>query len=144
MSIERIVDPRHWRFARRLFQRSREFFFTKQPSDTQLLVDADIDKLRRSLGRSHFTNSWELSYNYEGEDMNMRRPEYVEDGYGWYQLHLRGYDRPGGVAVSVHFELEPTAYPGKHLDLVNVSIEEGVERLTPILDELGYEYELKR
>jgi len=142
MSLIRKLDPRHWRYIRRTFNAIRLSLFSKDPRPSQVSVDASIEEVRAALGRRHFTNAWELSYHYNGEDLNMRRPEYVDDDYNWYQLHIRGFERDdGGVDLHAHFELEPTAHPYGHIEGTNFNISRGAEMLVDILDEEGFEYE---
>jgi hypothetical protein len=116
--VIRRLDPRHWKLVRRAFDRLRSTFFTVPGKDPQLYVRAaTVDEVRIALGRANFTNSWELSYNYLGEDGNLRRPIYVEDAERpWQQDHARLFDRgEAGVEVHAHREAEPTEYPHAHL-----------------------------
>jgi len=143
MSLITKLDPRHWRYAKRLFGIVRHTLFTVGGTGTQITTDATLDEVRRALGARHFTNSWELSYRYEGEDLNMRRPEYKDDEYEWYQLHVRGFEREdGGVDLTAHMELEPTAHPYKHIAEEQFSLNAGVHMLGSVLDDAGIEYEL--
>lgn len=141
MSIVTKLDPRHWRTIRRVFNGIRNRYFTVNVERRQFVVDTDIETLRHELGRRHFTNAWELSYQYKGEDMNMRRPEYVDDKYGWYQLHIRGFKTGSGVELITHLELEPTAHPYDHIAETNYSEDRGAEMTAEILDDIGVSYE---
>lgn len=114
----RKLDPRHWKLIRRAFDRIRSTFFRIPGKEPQLYVQgATVDEVRHALGRRHWTNSWELSYHYEGEDGNLRRPIYLEDAdRPWQQDHARLFDRgEAGVEIHAHREAEPTAYPYAHL-----------------------------
>jgi len=144
MSAITKLDPRHWRSVRRLFNTIRVSLFTSNAGSgrAQIEVDASLDEVREALGKRYFTNAWELSYHYEGEDLNMRRPEYVDDEYNWYQLHIRGFEQDDGtVLLYAHLELEPTEYPYEHLNGTNFSDSKGYEMMTPLLDDAGIEYE---
>lgn len=138
------LNPMYWRILKRLVSHVRVAVGTVDVDSRQLRCpNLTVEELRKLLGERHFTNSWELSYRYEGEDLNMRRPEYVHDEYNWYQLHARGFDTDGGgVEISVHVELEPTEYPAEHLSETNFSLSGGVSRLRELFDEAGVEYEL--
>lgn len=142
MSLVRKLDPRHWRAIKRAFDVIRRDYFTVSGVPPQFRLHVGADELRRVLGQEHFTNSWELSYRYEGEDLNMRLPVYQDDEYNWYQLHVRGFIQDDGtVDVHVHLELEPTEYPYKHINDINFSPEDGATMLADLLDANDIEYE---
>lgn len=140
--VVRKLDPRQWRTVRRTFDLIRQKFFTVDVYPVQLRLDTTIDGLREELGRRHFTNAWELSFRYKGEDLNMRRPEYVDDEYEWYQLHVRAFETDEDyIEVHVHLELEPTAYPYEHVNDIEFSDEAGLDMLTNLLDDAEIDYE---
>lgn len=114
MKLPRLA-PRVLRGAKRLFGRARQTLFSREASAPDMRVDCSLDELRRVLGDRYFTNAWELSWHYRGEDLNMRRPKRYDDDYEWYQTHVRAYERDGTVLVEMHEDLEPTAYPYYHL-----------------------------
>lgn len=137
-----------WPVVRWAFRAARKLFATVEvPEQDHLVTSASIDDLREALGRAHFTNGWELSYHYRGEDLNMRRPEYVDDdpaGRPWYQLHVRGFEHANReVSLFPHLEYEPTEYPELHLHEVNFNVDEALSMLADVLDEAGVDYELK-
>lgn len=123
---------------------ARRLFFGREPSDVPMLyVKADIDRLRRFFGRRCFASNWLLSYHYYGEDLNMRRPEYVDEArFSWRQIHIRGFDRGTGVALQAHSEPEPIAHVRAHLEKREVEIRATLARVSRILDKspFGYRY----
>lgn len=125
-----------WRHVRLLFWSLRSSLYRRDPEQTSLRAECSLDELRRVLGEVHFTNAWELSYD-KGEDLNMRRPEYRDDEWEWYQTHVRGYERDGGVEIAVHTELEPSEYPTQHLHNVNFTRDEGIQAIESILTLAG-------
>lgn len=71
----------------------------------------------------------------------MRRPEYVDDEYNWYQLHVRAFERDDGtVGIHAHLELEPTEHPHEHIMETNFDAQKGADMLAEVLDEAGVEY----
>lgn len=136
------LDPRHWRIIRRTFDSIRQTYFSKKARNTQFRVNVGIDELREELGKLHFTNGWELSYQYKGEDLNMRRPQWRDDQYNWYQLHVRAFEVEGKdyVEVHAHYELEPTEHPYGHIQGTNFEINTGADMFEDILDDLQLPY----
>lgn len=133
-----------WPLLRWTLRNFRKFLFSRQPSKQKyLVVDEDIAKIRRILGQNHFANSWELSYHYYGEDVNLRRPEYDESSdRPWRQLHIRGFIMSNGeLKLLGHTELEPTEYPEGHLHNEDLSVRDGIFKLKKILDSEEIEYE---
>lgn len=138
-----------FRTLKMAFYQLRAIGFTvERPDQPHIVTDAEIEEVQRVLAEAHFTNSWELSYRYRGEDLNMRRPLYLRDEYHWYQLHVRGFDPSdppdtdgGSLRLHAHTELEPTEYPKKHLAEDEFYVTEGLLRLGQVLDgEIEYEY----
>lgn len=136
-----------WPVVRAAYRTARRLFFSRSPPEQDHLVtSASLDDLRAALGRRHFTNAWELSFHYEGEDLNMRRPVYFGNDVErpWYQTHVRGFEHGNGeVTLYAHFEYEPTAYPEAHLHGENLHVGEGTSRLSQALDDAGIQYESK-
>lgn len=122
----------------------RKTFFTKQRSESPAyLVDLDKPEVVALFGRHFFEPGWELSYNYMGEVLNIRRVEYREETeYDWWQVHIRGYHHDGGgIELAAHFETEPTEHPDAHVDLVGLETEYGMDTVGRILETEGIEYE---
>lgn len=136
-----------WSELKRLFYQFRQRFFSKpRPERVHLETDADLDTVREELGSLFplisqaseemgfvggfgFTNGWEISYRYYGEDLNMRIPVRLDDDYRWYQLHIRGFEGAGIELenwLDVHLELEPSEYPEGHLNGVNYRVSKAI------------------
>lgn len=132
-----------WPLLRRAYRLLRRRFFTVPVPDTTIVhAGPPVETLRVIFGKAHFTNGWELSYAYHGEDLNMRRPEYDEtDARPWKQTHVRGFTQPDGSTVLIaHYEYEPTAYPDAHLHEENFEIARGVDAVRNVLDAADVTY----
>lgn len=122
----------------------RKTFFTKQRVETPaFLVELTKPEVERLFGRHHFEPGWELSYNYLGEVLNLRRVVYVDDRpYEWWQVHIRGYHHDdGGIELTAHFETEPSEHPDAHVEMYGLDVDRGMGEIQPILDEEGVDYE---
>jgi len=130
---------------RRTFDHLRERFYTIDGKDPQIRVhDVTVDELREAFGRRFWTNGWELSYHYEGEDANMRRPIYLpKRECPWQQDHLRAFEIEDGVELHVHREPEPTEHPAAHLDAgEHQQYDPAIESVSSLLVDLDLTYEL--
>lgn len=142
--MRRLIDPRiiPWKAALKGYWTVRETFFAAPKKDPNLRVYADADDLRATLGTAFFTNEWEFSYD-EGEDINMRRPEYVgtrEGSERWCQVHVRGYVEGEYIDLACHHELEPSENPHGHLNAKHFHRDWGATIVKAILDA---EYEVE-
>lgn len=133
---------------------TRKTVFTKdKPDNPAFFVTMSEEEVVELLGGEYFEPSWELSYSYRNETLNLRRVQYVPDhplGYEWWQVHIRGYLHRAGeefetdtFELAPHFELEPTEYPRPHVEHVGLEIERGAEALRDVLDAHGVEYEYR-
>lgn len=123
----------------------RKTFFTKPRSVTPAyLVDMTKPEVVRLFGRNHFEPGWELSYNYLGEVLNLRRVEYVDhDRYNWWQVHIRGYHHDGdggGIELTAHYETDPSEHPDAHINLYDLDVDRGMNAIQDILDDEDVEY----
>lgn len=123
----------------------RKTFFTKKRSPTPaLLVDMTKAEVVRTFGRHYFEPGWELSYNYLGEVLNVRRIQWVDhEQYNWWQVHIRGYlHDDGGIELTAHYETEPSEHPDAHIDLYGLDIDHGMDVIQGILDseEVDFQY----
>jgi hypothetical protein len=128
-----------WELIKLAFWNLRTMYFTKPEPSMQLRVESNLEEMHRVFGKAHFTGAWELSYDL-GEDLNMRRPEYEDDEYEWYQTHVRVYGRGDYCEIHVHYELCPTEYPQEHIAEVNYTREPGLQNTKDILTEAGIEW----
>ena len=121
----------------------RKTFFTKPRSVTAAyIVDLTKPEIVGLFGRNYFEPGWELSYNYLGEVLNLRRVEYVDDGpHDWWQVHIRGYPhRDGGIELTAHFETDPSEHPDAHVRLYGLDVDYGMEVIRTILEDEGVDY----
>jgi len=132
------------RSVKRLAGYTRFILSGSRSGGRDLRVEADEDTVRDALGDAFFTNGWELSWHYKGEDMNMRRPLRLDDQYEWYQTHVRGYvDDDGTVYLEAHEDLEPTEYPYWHLyppEDAARNQRRALADVAEVLDDNGIEY----
>lgn len=129
---------------RRSFWWVRKTFFTRPRSETPaFLVELDKPAVESIFGRHHFEPGWELSYNYHGEMLNLRRVVYSDqERYEWWQVHIRGYKHPdGGLELTAHYETEPAEHPDAHIDLYGLDVAHGMEVVEGLLQEHDVEYE---
>ncbi|MFW5917994.1 MAG: hypothetical protein ACOCR0_00780 [Haloferacaceae archaeon] len=120
----------------------RKTFFTQPQSPTPAyLVDRTKPEIVRLFGRRYFEPGWELSYNYHGEVLNLRRVEHVDDGtYEWWQVHIRGFLHDEGIELTAHYETEPAEHPDAHVRLEGLDIGKGMDVVETILEEEEIEY----
>lgn len=128
---------------RRSYWWVRKTFFTRPRSETPaFLLEATKPEVESLFGRHYFEPGWELSYNYHGEILNLRRVEYVDDGeYDWWQVHIRGYEHgERGIEITAHYETEPAEHPDAHIDLHGLDVGHGMEVVRGILEEESVDY----
>ena len=123
----------------------KRFFAGNPPSGRHFLVDASLDGIEAALGRQSYAPNWEFSYYKRGEVLNLARVVHEErtvDGrrYEWWQTHVRGWNRPDGIALHGHWELEPTEHANDHLDGVGFDSERGLSNLQAALEQSALSY----
>lgn len=120
----------------------RKTFFTKPRTPTpSYLVDMGKPEAVQLFGRRHFEPGWELSYNYHGEALNLRRVEHVGGGeYDWWQVHIRGYPHKSGIELTAHYETEPAEHPDAHISLHGLDVDHGMAVVREILEDAGVDY----
>lgn len=139
-----------WFFVRG-FRWGRKTFFSKPRSKTPaVFVKMGVGEAQELLGNHFFEPGWETSYEYHGEDLNMRRAECVngeESNIRWWQVHIRGYcheqDDAGTctkLELAGHFEPEPLEHPKKHASGEFIDIPRGNEVLVELLEENSVPY----
>ncbi|MFB6189351.1 MAG: hypothetical protein ABEI57_05660 [Halapricum sp.] len=142
MSLSRLP----WRAIHDVVSRIRRTVFTVPRPDqtlitTPLEVAAVADRLQQA---AHFEDGWLMSYNYMGEDANLRRPAgtWTKDGREiQMQLHVRLFARDdGGTDLLVHYEPAPMQHPKLHLLGIGYSVAEAINRTTAVLEELSIGY----
>lgn len=122
----------------------RRYIFARDPTDVDYMIvkDTDTDDLRQLLLSRGLVKGDYASYYYFGEELNMVRGMYKDDEYEWYQYHVRGFDNDEGTELRPHTELYWRIYPRKHMELINLSVEEGIEMTVDILKETDLEYDI--
>lgn len=140
-----------WRALRRSLYLVRRAYFSVPRPDTNGLLVANpsgtdrplLDRIRAVLGEQHFApNHW--SYLYRGETLNVRRVIHDETrvvGLEYFQEHIRGFPHPGGLELIAHFEPDPVEHSRAHLSDQYVDWEEGMDRLTAVLDAADEDYD---
>lgn len=122
----------------------RKTFFTKQRSATPAyLVEMTKPAVVQLFGHHYFEPGWELSYNYLGEVLNLRRVEYADGReYEWWQVHIRGYwHAEGGIELTAHYETEPSEHPDAHTRLYGLDVDRGMTAIESILENEGVDYQ---
>lgn len=122
----------------------RRYVFAKKPEEVDYMVvdGATSDELQRLFFTQGLVKGDYASYYYYGEDLNMVNGMYRDDEYEWYQYHVRGFETDVGIELRPHTELYWRLYPRKHIKLVNLDVEEGIEMTKQLLDETGFEYDV--
>lgn len=132
------------RNLRRSFWWVRKTFFSKPPSETPaFLVELTKPEVVGFFGRHHFEPGWELSYNYHGEVLNLRRVEYDhKENYEWWQVHIRGF-RHGDdhIELTAHYETEPAEHPDAHINLYGLDVPKGMTAIRELMERDGIEFE---
>lgn len=80
-------------------------------------VEEDPEDLEADLRGRHFEGLY-LSYNYEGQVLDLRRPEGVDGDSRQLELHLRAREHPDedGLEVLAHLELSRYEHKGGHIN----------------------------
>lgn len=124
----------------------RRFIFAREPLDVDYMTveTTDTDDLRRLFLSDGMMKGDYASYYYFGEDLNMVKGMYKDNEYEWYQYHVRGFDTSDGTILRPHTELYWRIYPKKHIKLIDLDVEEGIEMTKDVLDENDVEYDVVR
>lgn len=123
----------------------KRFFAGDPPSGRHLLVEAPLEEIEAALGRQSYAPNWEFSYYKRGEVLNLARVVHEERTakgrtYEWWQTHVRGWDRPDGIALHGHWELEPTERANDHLEGVGFDAKRGMANLQDALERSALSY----
>lgn len=129
-----------WDTIKYAFQQVRHSKFTVGHEPPYVQTNSTIDEIEDILVDNHFGPWNTLSFNYKGEDLNMRRIECVKKENGeklWLQTHVRVFSTPDGAKVKAHRELCPIEHPGMHIEEVEFSEALGMKTVRDILQEEG-------
>jgi len=120
----------------------RRYFAVPWPERAPSVVidhsPAEIDAVLR--GQHHFEPGETFSYHYEGELLNLRRPEGVEDVNGrpvQMQGHIRARRVDSGWEYVAHVEPDPDGHPRLHL--AEVGFRWSRDYLLAVLDTAGFQ-----
>lgn len=83
---------------------------------TLIVTDRDVEELEHDLRAWHYEGLY-LSYNYEGQVLDLRRPEGVSNDGKQLELHIRARDSPDeeGLEVLAHLELSRYEHKRDHI-----------------------------
>jgi hypothetical protein len=138
-----------WRAVRKSLRTLRDQYFEKpRPRGVPALaVDASLDELEAALREHHFEYP-PASYDYAGEDLNLRRPAgtvpHPETGATLpVETHVRAFETDVDRLLCIcHYEASRYEAPGPHLDGTVYSWTQGRKHLASVLDDANLAYDL--
>lgn len=122
---------------------SAKYFTTARPREVPaLLVDAEIDEIEAQLRNIHFESVDLYSYEYEGEVLNLRRPdgpnEKLAGGPIPTELHVRFFKTADGRLLCLaHHEASRFEAWKAHIKETLFSWERGREKFSGVLSAAG-------
>lgn len=125
----------------------RAFGRTRPRGVPGLVVGADLETLERELRAVYFESADDVSFEYEAERLNLRRPNGtrarpVTGEPTPMELHPRAFELADGrVLVIAHDEASRSEAPGAHLRGTLLSWERGREDLAAVLDDRAIDFE---
>ena len=129
----------------------KQYFSISRPSATGLKLYTSHDDLEASLQEAHFHDVAKYSYKYEGEVLNMSRPEGVlgtKDGDDLdpefqMELHGRSFDLEDDEAIYFygHYEVSRFQHWRDHVEETYIVWADGRDMFKQILLEAGIEFE---
>lgn len=114
-------------------------FDTDRVSSAIVTEPDSIEAVERGLRERRFEGTY-LAYYYDGERLNMRRPEPPEKGGPPMELHVRAFDHEDGIELVAHHEASRYEAKNDHINEVGLSWSKGREMLSAELEVLGWEY----
>lgn len=104
----------------RLIEWAKKHFYTNDwPEDIPtLVISMTAEELEDRLRSKHFEGI-HLSYYYEGQVLNLRRPEFVKDGKQ-YELHIKAREITDELEVIGHTELSRYEHQEDHINTVDL------------------------
>lgn len=121
--------------------RSRYFTIPAPGTPAFSLDNVRAEEIEKELGRVGYHRDKELSYNYEGEVLNMAR--YYYDGRcdnPWRQVHVRAIRDVGGTLLFYcHEEPTPSDHPEAHYEETETRYGLGVRLVREDLETCGYQ-----
>jgi hypothetical protein len=95
-------------------QALRKLLFTKEwrgDDHPSIIVNKPTEEIETNLRSWHFERAY-LTYNYEGQILDLRRPEGVKDGYQ-QEVHIRARENPDGDGLELIGHIEDSRYEHK-------------------------------
>jgi hypothetical protein len=130
------------RLLGKLYMTARGALFTKKMKDAKYLrIDISIANLEMMLREVYYDDWSEFSFHYEGEDLNMRRPFYMDGEQNDYQHHIRAWGKDNKVYLRAHNELCAKDHPVLHLKAKGLNHDKGMADLESLLQTLGIPYD---
>lgn len=144
MPLKTVAKTLPWQVLFQTTYLFRRLAFSRDPdgADHILVEDVDPADLEEVFLSNGLLKGDYASYYYYGEELNMVDGVYKPDEYEWYQYHVRGFSCEAGTRLRPHVELYWRVYPKKHMRLVNLDEDEGIELTEEILDDAGISYEV--
>lgn len=114
------------------------WFTREKPDVTSFVVSETVEDIEDRLRRDFNYEGSPYSYNYEGEILNLRRPEGVDSDGIPMEHHIRGFEVEDGVEMLC--QLEPSRYEAKeeHLSSGAVDWEAGKDIALEVMKEAGF------
>ena len=142
MPISEILRRLPWQALFQITYLFRRYVFARQPERVNHMIveNKSPDQLQRLFLKQGLMKGDYASYYYYGENLNMVRGLFKRDRYEWYQYHVRGFERDSGTLLRPHTELYWRVYPRKHMQFVNLDVDEGIEITKSILDAENVDY----
>lgn len=117
----------------------RVAWFTKDKPDVpSFVVSETVEDIEDRLRRDFHYEGAPYSYNYEGEVINLRRPQSVNEDGVPMEHHIRGFETDDGVEMLC--QLEASRYEAKeeHLDPEYMDWEAGKEIGLEVMRDAGF------
>lgn len=131
-----------WNLVSDIRKQIRSAFFTREKPDLeQFVVKTSVNPLETTLRDGYNFEGAPYSYDYNGEIMNLRRPEGIDENGHYAELHIRGFRHEDGVEIYAHYEASRYEEKKKHLQAEYKSNEMGEMLSYEIINEAGFELE---
>jgi len=135
-------------FRRMLRDFGNRYFGKPRPRGVPgIVVDAGPDELDKAFRPRHYEPAGLFSYQYDGEVLNLRRPDDFDPDPVTgepvaMENHIRGFALDSGKTfLLAHYEANRFSETSDHFDAENFSWDTGAATTATDLDELGLEYE---
>lgn len=114
-------------------------WFTKPKPDIDgFVVSETVEDIEDRLRRDFHYEGAPYSYNFEGEILNLRRPEGFHDDGTPMEHHIRGFEHDDGVELLCQWEASRYEAKEQHLDPDYLYWDEGKEIGIEVMKEAGF------